>query len=148
MVSVSILALKNCLIASVADARQVFLKVNEFLSVSGKEPLFKVTLVWTSNEVSLTNGLFVIHPELTLKQVEKTDLIIIPQMAGDVISATYLNKDFAVWMADQYKNGAEVASLCVGAFLLAYSGILKGKYCTTHASYATNSDIITHQSPL
>lgn len=29
-----------------------------------------------------------------------------------------------------------VASLCVGAFLLAFSGLLKGKECTTHWSYA------------
>jgi transcriptional regulator GlxA family with amidase domain len=36
------------------------------------------------------------------------------------------------WITRQYKNGAEVASLCVGAFLLASTGLLNGKKCSTH----------------
>jgi len=36
------------------------------------------------------------------------------------------------WINEQYKNGAEVASLCVGAFLLASTGLLNGKKCSTH----------------
>jgi hypothetical protein len=31
------------------------------------------------------------------------------------------------WINEQYKNGAEVASLCTGTFLLAFSGLLKGR---------------------
>jgi transcriptional regulator GlxA family with amidase domain len=43
-----------------------------------------------------------------------------------------LNKDFVPWIINQYKNGAEVASLCLGAFLLASTGLLNGKSCSTH----------------
>jgi transcriptional regulator GlxA family with amidase domain len=53
-----------------------------------------------------------------------------------MLSATHLNRDFAGWIVSQYKNGSEVASLCVGAFLMAFSGLLKGKQCTTHWLYA------------
>src|SRR5690606_5034911 len=35
-------------------------------------------------------------------------------------------------IADQYKKGAEVASICTGAFMLASSGLLNGKTCSTH----------------
>ena len=35
-------------------------------------------------------------------------------------------------IVEQYKNGAEVASLCIGAFLLASTGLLNGKSCSTH----------------
>ena len=35
-------------------------------------------------------------------------------------------------MIRQYNEGAEVASLCTGAFLLAATGLLKGKSCSTH----------------
>src|SRR4029453_17634395 len=31
-----------------------------------------------------------------------------------------------------HRNGAEVASLCVGAFLLASTGLMKGRQCATH----------------
>jgi transcriptional regulator GlxA family with amidase domain len=36
------------------------------------------------------------------------------------------------WISEQYSKGAEVASLCVGAFLLASTGLLNGKKCSTH----------------
>ncbi len=32
----------------------------------------------------------------------------------------------------QYKGGAEVASLCLGAFLLAATGLVNGRKCATH----------------
>jgi transcriptional regulator GlxA family with amidase domain len=38
----------------------------------------------------------------------------------------------------QYKHGAEVASICTGAFLLASSGLLDGKTCSTHWAVADN----------
>ena len=36
------------------------------------------------------------------------------------------------WIVKQYKNGAAVASICTGAFLLAATGLLDGKTCSTH----------------
>ncbi|MEO5889162.1 MAG: helix-turn-helix domain-containing protein, partial [Ferruginibacter sp.] len=42
------------------------------------------------------------------------------------------NRDFIPWIIKQYKGGAEIASLCMGAFLLASTGLLKGKKCATH----------------
>jgi transcriptional regulator GlxA family with amidase domain len=47
-----------------------------------------------------------------------------------------MNKDFLPWIINQYKNGAEIASLCVGSFLLASTGLLDGKSCSTHWSAA------------
>lgn len=136
MITISILTLQNAVLASIADSRYVFVKVNEFLKQAGKSPLFNVQLVGIAKEVNLNNGLFSIRPDVTLKDVKQTDLIIIPAMIGDMMTATHVNRDYAIWIAQQYKEGAEVASLCVGAFLLAFSGLLKGKQCTTHWAYA------------
>jgi len=36
---------------------------------------------------------------------------------------------------EQYRNGAEIASLCLGAFLLASTGLLNGKKCSTHWNF-------------
>ena len=36
------------------------------------------------------------------------------------------------WLREQYAKGTEIASLCVGAFLLASTGLLDGKKCSTH----------------
>ena len=135
MVNVSILTLKNAVVASLADARHVFTVANDLLVQNGAAPLFQVQLVGLWNEVPLNDGLFTIRPHLNIADVSSTDLIIIPALSGDMITSTYLNKDYANWLVRQYKNGAEVASLCVGAFLLAFSGLLKNKECTTHWDY-------------
>jgi transcriptional regulator GlxA family with amidase domain len=160
MIDISILVLRNAVTASIADAGYVFTIVNELLERSGKEPLFRVKLVGLTDEVKLNNGLFTIKPDVRIEEVQHTNLIIIPSMTGDALSATYLNKDYAPWIAKQYKNGAEVASLCVGAFLLAYSGLLSERQCTTHWAYANefryyypdvnlvDEKVITHQNGL
>jgi transcriptional regulator GlxA family with amidase domain len=62
----------------------------------------------------------------------KTDLIIIPALDGDLKDAIEANRDFIPWIVEQYHKGAEVASLCLGAFLLASTGLLKGRKCATH----------------
>lgn len=136
MIDISILVLKNAVLASIADTNYMFATVNEMLERAGKAPLFRVRLVGLSGEVKLNNGLYSVRPDVGIEEVTQTDLVIIPSMTGDALAATYLNKDYAPWIAGQYKKGAEVASLCVGAFLLAFTGLLRGRQCTTHWAYA------------
>jgi transcriptional regulator GlxA family with amidase domain len=66
--------------------------------------------------------------------VKQTDLIIVPAIFGD--DAYERNKAFVPWIIHQYKNGAEIASFCIGSFFLAASGLLDGKQCATHWRYA------------
>ncbi len=136
MIHVSVLALKNSVLASVSDSVYVFNKVNEFLKEAGKPPCFQVQLVGFTPEVRLNPGSFAVHTDALFQDVVNTDLVIIPALLGHGPSVTYINKDCASWIAKRYKQGSEVASLCTGAFLLAYSGILNGKLCTTHWAYA------------
>jgi transcriptional regulator GlxA family with amidase domain len=46
------------------------------------------------------------------------------------------NKLLIEWIGKQYTNGAEIASICTGAFMLASSGLLDGKNCSTHWAVA------------
>jgi transcriptional regulator GlxA family with amidase domain len=48
------------------------------------------------------------------------------------------NKLVIDWIEKQYKHGAEIASICTGAFLLASSGLLEGKICSTHWAVAND----------
>ena len=132
MKHVSILVPKEARVYSIEEPHQAFTEVNNMLTIKGKQPLFKVELVGTSKKVKLNNGLYTVTTNRLLNDVEKTDLIIIPAMQGNLNKALILNKKFVPWIVKQYKNGAEVASLCVGAFLLASTGLLKGKQCSTH----------------
>lgn len=107
-------------------------QVNEFFKVKGQQPLFKVQLVGLSKETKLSGGLFTVNTDVTINDVERTDLIIIPALDGEITSALEINRDFVPWIIKQYKSGSEVASLCLGAFLLASTGLLKGRKCATH----------------
>src|SRR5213075_529252 len=122
--------------------------------------LFNVQLVGLTKEVKLADGIFSIHTDATLKTAKKPDLIIIPAISGNLEHAIKLNNDFLSWIVIQYKNVAEVASLCLGAFILASTGLLNGKNCSTHWLFANefrnmfpevdlvDSKIVTEQNGL
>jgi transcriptional regulator GlxA family with amidase domain len=115
----------------------VFNQLNVFLEESGKSALFTVQTVGLSKQAQLYNRSFSIIPDLVVADAPKTDLIIIPAINGDVRNIIAMNQDFLPWIQKQYKEGAEVASLCVGTFLLGATGLLKRKKCVTHW-YAVN----------
>ena len=110
----------------------VFNKVNDFLIAMGKPALFKVQLVGLTREPQEYHRLFKVQPDLVLSEVKKTDLIIIPAVNGNMDKVIALNAAFIPWMVSQYQAGAELASLCVGSFILASTGLLNGKKCSTH----------------
>jgi transcriptional regulator GlxA family with amidase domain len=132
MKHISILVPKGAILGSLEGSRQMFTQVNDFFRAKGESPLFHVQLVGLSKETQLSGGLFTANTDLLLNDVKKTDLIIIPAIDGDLQKALENNRDFIPWITDQYNDGAEVASLCLGAFLLAATGLLKGRKCATH----------------
>lgn len=131
MKHISIIVTKDAILGNIEGPRQVFTEVNQLLERMQQPPLFKIQLVGLSNASQLNEGLYTISTDL-LDDVGKTDLIIIPAMYGDLKKAVETNKEFIPWIIKQYKSGAEVASLCLGAFLLASTGLLEGKKCATH----------------
>lgn len=132
MKNISILVPQNSVMQAIADPQYLFSTVNQFRLASGQEPLFNVQLVGLKKEVKINGGLFSINTTHLLKDIPKTDLVIIPALFGDMKSAINANEKALPWIKEQYQNGAEVASLCVGAFLLASTGLLNGKKCSTH----------------
>ena len=119
-------------VANVAGAHQIFSQVNVFLEQAGKPGLFNIQLVGIHKESRGMRGLAAIHPEVLINDIMQTDLIIIPAIHGDVKKIIEDNIEFVPWIKQMYNGGAEVASLCVGSFLLASTGLLKGKKCATH----------------
>ncbi|MDB5022369.1 MAG: helix-turn-helix protein [Mucilaginibacter sp.] len=120
------------ILSSVIGTYKVLAFVNHFMQARGKKPAFDIHLVGLSTESELYDGLFAIRPGSLLSEIQKTELIIIPAFYGNPLEGLKRNMDFVPFITDQYKHGAEVASLCTGAFLLASTNLLKGKACTTH----------------
>lgn len=136
MKHVSILVPETAVPAAIVDPRYMFTAINDFLKIAELQPAFTVQLVGLTKEVKLQGGLISIHVDALLKDIKKTDLIIIPALGGNMQEAIKKNTAYLPWITDQYKKGAELASLCVGAFLLASTGLLKGKTCSTHWLFA------------
>jgi len=132
MRNITILVLESSVLQAIADPQYCFSAVNRFFAQSGKEPLFNIELVGLKREIKLNDGMYSVHPDRLLNELEKTDLVIIPALFGDISKALEANRDFVPWITVQYGKGAEIASLCVGAFLLASTGLLNGKKCSTH----------------
>ncbi|MEN7547602.1 helix-turn-helix domain-containing protein [Rapidithrix thailandica] len=132
MKNVAVLITHQALIAAIGNTRYMFTMVNRFLKQTGKDELFNVSLVGLSKTVELDQGLYTIKADAKLDEVKQIDLIIIPPMSGDMEKGISLNRAYIPWILQQYQRGAEVASLCVGAFILAETGLLKGRECSTH----------------
>lgn len=132
MKHISILVLNGAILGSLEGTRMMFTQVNDFLKAKGAGPIFDVQLVGLSKETPLCGGSFIANSHVLIDNVIKTDLIIIPAFDGEITTAIENNKNFIPWIVQQHKGGAEVASLCLGAFLLASTGLLKGRKCATH----------------
>lgn len=132
MKHITILVPQGAILGSIEGPRQVFTEVNKMLSGMGKAPLFKIQLAGLTREVKAAGGIYTVHANVCIADIQKTDLVIIPALDGDMPQALEMNAGFIPWIVQQYGKGAEVGSLCVGAFLLAATGLIKGRQCATH----------------
>jgi transcriptional regulator GlxA family with amidase domain len=119
-------------LVNIEGTYHIFSEVNELLNELGREQQFDVHLVGLSKETKLSTGLFTINPDVLINDVSGTDLIIIPAVFGNLLEGIERNKEFIPWIINQYHNGAEIASFCIGAFFLGATGLLNGLQCTTH----------------
>jgi transcriptional regulator GlxA family with amidase domain len=69
-----------------------------------------------------------VNPHTHISAIKKTDLIIIPSLNHNYNKTVKENRLMIEWIEKQYRHGAEIASICTGAFLLASSGLLDGKF--------------------
>lgn len=136
MKRVSILVPESSVMQAIADPQYLFSAVNQFLEMAGKTPLFQVQLVGASHEVKLSGGSFTVHVDALLDDITETDLVIVPALFGDLPQAIQQNRTLIPWIIQRHENGSEVASLCVGAFLLASTGLLNEKKCSTHWGFS------------
>ena len=125
-------------ISSIAGAYKIFSRANEHWKQTGRKELFTIQLAGLSKEVDFYDGLFTVKPHINITDIKKTNLIIIPSLNHNYEKAVKANQPLIDWIEQQYKEGAEIASICTGAFLLASSGLLDGKNCSTHWAAANN----------
>lgn len=132
---VSVFVPEYGVIEAVTPPFRTFHTANEFLTAFGKKPVFEIEYVGLNEFVPANSGEYTIKTDRLLKDVSKTDLLIIPPTFGDTTKGVQANAEAIPYFKKLYENGSSLASLCIGAFLLAETGLLRGKKCSTHWAY-------------
>lgn len=135
MKRISVFVPESAVIEAITPPYRCFKTANDFLSALGKKPLFEVEYVGLGNQVSTNDGEYLVKVNRNLSEVKKTDLLVIPAIYGEVSSAIRANEKAFTHIRRLHRGGSEVASLCIGAFLLAETGLVNGKKCSTHWAY-------------
>src|SRR5690349_22088646 len=123
-------------LSSIVGAYKIFSRANEYWRTRKRKEVFRIQLAGITRKVQFYDRLFSVQPHVNIADIRKTDLIVIPSLNHNYESSVKRNKLMIDWIKAQYKKGAEIASICTGAFLLAASGLLDGKPCSTHWSAA------------
>jgi transcriptional regulator GlxA family with amidase domain len=130
---VAILNFEGAVASSVAGPYDMLAKlpvIAQSLNVKAKT-FFEVDIVNTSNLVAKQP--FNMVGNILMNDRKVYDLVCIPAMNFTGIEHTLQHETAMIkWIRKQYDKGAEVASMCLGAFVLASTGLLDGKRATTH----------------
>ncbi|MCE7067961.1 GlxA family transcriptional regulator [Dyadobacter sp. CY326] len=140
MIQLGILITNKHRLLSVAAILDVFESANMFYEREHGAPFFNINLFSPESNPAELYGTYEIGSINTASQQQ---LILVPAFgAGDLKASIAKNYPCIPWLIEQYDRGAEIASFCTGAFLLAAAGLLNGKEATTHIdaamSLATN----------
>lgn len=129
---VSVFVPLHGVIEAITPAFRTFHTANEFLVASGKRPVFDVEYVGLTEYVSASGGEYMVRTTRLLKDVAETDLLIIPPTFGNAVRGIEANAEAIPYFRKLRQQGSSLASLCAGAFLLAETGLLSGRKCSTH----------------
>ncbi|MEP0132849.1 MAG: helix-turn-helix domain-containing protein [Eudoraea sp.] len=130
-----IVPLGNSIVDTIIAPYNMFKMANSYHQRLNRlsKPLFSIDLVGINDKPVTYQKLFTINPTASIESVQKTDLIIISPISGNLEKGVKDNQSFVDWIKKQrIVNDAELASLCKGAFLLAETGLVNGKNCATH----------------
>lgn len=138
MKKVTILGLYNTMATTMFGPMDILNQAGRLhnkLSKTPQTPFFDITIASPDGQpIRSVNNIF-IQPHCSIKDIKQTDLIIIA-------SATYIQKilkknpELVHWICHHHDQGAHIASICTGVFLLAETGLLDGKSATLHWGFA------------
>lgn len=140
MKKVIILASDHCLFSSVGGPMDMFLQAGVLWNgIVGKDmsPYFDVKIVTLDGNPVMTSNQVPIVPHFSVNEVEHADLILIPSQGlyFKVQDSSLFER--VEWLKSWFQKGADLASICTGAFVLAETGLLDGKSATTHWGVAS-----------
>ena len=95
------------------------------------EPRFRVRTATIDGKKTQNLVPVTLEPSISIAQVGRTDLIVVPAAGLDLELARSNNAELIDWLARRGKKTA-IAGICSGSSLLAAAGLLDGRRGTTH----------------
>jgi len=138
MKKVTLLGLHNTMATTLFGPMDIFNQAGRLwqrLDNQPRSPYFDVTIASADGQPIRCANDVLVQPHCSIEAIQQTDLLVIA-------SATYIdhilekNPVLLPWIRRQFDQGAHVASICTGVFLLAETGLLDGKSATLHWGYA------------
>lgn len=133
MIKLGILLTQQYRLLSLAAIMDVFQTVNSLARQQGSNDAFDIKILCLDETARLRADNLLPNGGELINTADRQDIILIPAFStDDMQQALSQNYVFIPWLQQQFAGGTEMASFCTGAFLLAASGLLKGKCATTH----------------
>jgi transcriptional regulator GlxA family with amidase domain len=117
----------GCETLDFAGPLQTLNEANSLLGNSSSAP-YQLIYCGPKPRICTAQGL-VIAQLCHLPKVDAGDLIFVPgyQIERDVVPRALIK-----WLREGYASGAQICSVCTGAFALGEAGLLDARVCTTH----------------
>ncbi|SHJ52902.1 Transcriptional regulator GlxA family, contains an amidase domain and an AraC-type DNA-binding HTH domain [Malonomonas rubra DSM 5091] len=131
MRKIAVLAYDNCLLSGIAGQLDLFTIANWEQRRRKEPPFCRHEIVALDGEPVTSFNRMPVSANRSLAECQDADLILVPGMMGRP-EQLFEQKELIAWLKQQAQRGAIIASACSGAFLLAETGLLKGREATTH----------------
>ena len=128
---VAVLAFENVQLLDVAGPVQTFASANELVRDAGGAPFRIVVASRRGGVVRTSAGL----PLLTMpigRAFGEADIDTLMLPGGPGVHEVLKDHWITNWVRNKFSSSRRIASVCTGAFLLAETGLLKGRRATTH----------------
>lgn len=110
---------------------------------SARQLAIELVACGASRKVVTAGGL-VVNCDRTVDEVRRCDVAIASALDPDIVENLERNARAVPWLRRMYLGGADVMSVCTGAFFLAEAGLLDRRRATTHWAFA---DLLARRYP-
>ncbi len=134
--SVVLIAMESCFGSAVIGVADALSLANYWCAAAGHPHRFSIAIATTTGEPVHGFSGISLESHLQLDPTQRPDVVVIPPLVGDVLSALGRDAALVEWLRGVASRGAVVASVCTGAFYLAEAGLLDGRHATTNPAFA------------
>src|SRR5690606_20481494 len=99
-------------LSSLVGAFKILTRAEEYWRQQGRAGVLQIQLAGITDTVSFHEGLFNVTPHTHISDCRHTDLIIIPSLNHAYREVVEQNQALIDWLIYQYKQGAEIATIC------------------------------------